>query len=114
MIETTAQDKSEKLFHVYLRDGRTFAVSASTFARQIASDDVIKFVTSDGDERDDVFLRAPDTSAIAPESSSVLPQPLVALQNDVEGLKIRVDNIENNLGEIITRAVAEAFSQRGF
>ena len=113
MIESTAQDKSpDKVFVVFLRDGRTFAVTATTFARQINPDDEIKFFTSDGAEKE-IFLRAPETAAVAPESSAVPPQPLVALQREVEGIKIRVDNIENNLGEIIIRAVAEAFSQRG-
>ena len=112
-VETTAQEETEKLFHVYLRDGRTFAVAASTFARQVSSDDVIKFRTSDGSERDDIFLRAPDTSAIAPDSSSVIPQPLLALQQDVDSLKVQVFEMKNSLGDVITRAVLDALAQRG-
>ena len=103
----------QKLFHVYLRDGRTFSVSAATFARRINPDDEIIFKTSDGAEKDDVFLRAPETAAVAPESSAVLPQPIVALQREVEGLKIRVDNIQNSLGDVVTRAVLDALAQRG-
>lgn len=104
---------SDQLFHVYLRDGRTFAVTAATFGRQVTPDDVIKFMMSDGAERDDVFLRAPETAAIAPESSPVMPAPLAALQGDVELLKSRVDELKNSLGEVIKNAVAAAFSERG-
>ena len=103
----------DKLFHVYLRDGRTFAVTAATFARRINPDDEIIFKTSDGAEKDDVFLRTPETAAVAPESSAVLPQPLIALQREVESLKIRVDNIQSSLGDVVTRAVLDALSQRG-
>ena len=113
MIETTQSAVPEKTFHVYLRDGRTFAVVASTFARRLNPDDHIKFITSNGADKDDVFLRAQETAAIAPESSTVVPPPLIALQNDVDSLKIQLFEMKNSLGDIVARAVAEAFSQRG-
>ena len=112
-IESIEQNTREKVFCVYLRDGRTFSVAAATFAHRPNPDDHIKFIASSGAERDDVFLRAPETAAIAPESSTIIPAPIVALQHAFEALKIRVENIENNLGDIVHRAVAKAFSDRG-
>src|SRR5262245_47201420 len=106
-------DTADKLFIVYLRDGRTFPVEAATFARRINPDDEIKFLKSDGAELKDIFLRAPDTSAIAPDSPSVIPLPLVTLQNDVDLLKMRVDSLENSLADNIIRAVEAAFAKRG-
>ena len=109
----TQENAPEKTFCVYLRDGRTFSVHAATFTHLPNPDDHIKFLTSSGAHREDVFLRAPETAAIAPESSTVIPAPIVALQHAFEALKIRVENIENNLGDIVHRAVAKAFSDRG-
>src|SRR5262245_3832907 len=89
-VETAQTKTPDRLFIVYLRDGRTFPVTAASFARRINPDDLIKFITSDGAELEDIFLRAPDTSAIAPDAPSVIPLPLVTLQNDVDMLKIRM------------------------
>lgn len=118
MVVTTQDKTSDQLFHVYLRDGRTFAVSAATFARRVElTDDVIKFIDADGAEKGDVFLRAPDTSAIAPDSSAVVPAPMAALQDAVAFLEARVDKLENSLIDMIAGAVrgavADAFADRG-
>lgn len=118
MVVTTPGNNSDQIFHVYLRDGRTFAVTASTFARRVElTDDVIKFIAADGAEKSDVFLRAPDTAAIAPDSSALVPPPLAALQSAVAFLETRVDKLENSLSEMIAGAVrgavADAFAERG-
>ena len=109
-----------RLFYIYLRDGRTFPVKAATWTRLAQPDDEIKFFDDEGNEVDGVFLRAPETSAVAPESSMGTAPPIAALQNDVKVLASRVDALERNqtsLGEMIERAVASgiaaAFAQRG-
>jgi hypothetical protein len=112
-VEIIQRNTTDKLFHVYLRDGRTFPVPAATWGRRVTPDDEIKFFDNQGAEIKDVFLRAPDTSAIAPESSSEVPAPIVALRNDVETLKIQMSQITNNLGDIVRKAIADELSERG-
>jgi hypothetical protein len=109
---------SRRLFWVYLRDGREFPVEAATWNRQAQPEDEIRFFDENGIEVKEIFLRAPDTSAVAPQSSSA--SPIATLQNDVKVLESRVEALErnqSNLGEMIERAVASgiaaAFAERG-
>jgi hypothetical protein len=109
-----------RVYKVYLRDGREFPVDAATWARQYQPEDEIKFFDDKGKAVEGVFVRAPDTSAVAPESSLSISPPIAVLQNDVKVLESRVDALERNqsgLREMIERAVESsiesAFAKRG-
>ena len=120
--KVTKTKSRRQRFRVYLRDGREFPVDAATWAHKLQPDNLIKFFDENGSEVKDVFLRAPDTSAVAPDSSTASPSTstLQTVQNDVKVLASRVDALEGNqsglremIERAVTNAVAAAFAERG-
>lgn len=100
-------------FRVRFRDGAVWTIPATTFQRQLQPDDLVKFYNAHNVENQNVFLRAAEVSAIAPDADLEIAPPIVELQQNFKSLAARVDALETSLGEIVTRAVSDAFAQRG-
>jgi hypothetical protein len=98
---------------VRFRDGVVWTIPATTFQRQLGPDDLVRFYNAHNIENQNIFLRAADVSAIAPDADLETTPPIIELQSNFKSLTARMDAMENDLGEIVIRAVNAAFAQRG-
>lgn len=106
-------DAPAQRFRIRFRDGAVWTIPATTFQRQINPDDLVRFYNAHNVENQNIFLRASDVSAIAPDSDLEVTPAIIELQQNFKLIEARVGALENGLREIVTRAVAEAFAQRG-
>lgn len=100
-------------FHVRYKNGDSVAVQAFTFHYQPKQGDLIKFFKSDTAENKQVLLFASEVASVIAYSYLVEAPLAIELQSQVKNLEARVSAIENNLADIVTRAVNTAFAQRG-
>jgi hypothetical protein len=123
-VKVTKADSNPKLepHHIYLRNGQVISVMAYSF-RVHFNKQTISFFNSETDRSKKIFWQLPEVTGIV--ASSVLAElpPLVKLQNQVEAVvarmdafeinfATRMDALENNIGEIIARAVRAGINSK--
>lgn len=113
-VKTSKTDPSPEPepHHIYLRGGQVVSVMACSF-RVHLNKKTVSFYGSNARSKKIFWLLEEVNGIVASSALAELP-PLVRLQSQVEGLMARMDSLENNLGDIVTRAVNAAFAARGF
>src|SRR5262245_537796 len=109
-IVATPNDPPLQPFHILFKRGECVTVKAYTYRITGAH---IKFYNSETLHNEQIFLRERTVDCILAGSSVDEAPQFQRLQSQVENLEKRVFTLETNLADIVTRAVAAAFAQRG-